>query len=324
VWRADSRVDRRVAAPAVGLNLPASGVAGRAEVAATVSSDTFAQATFWYRPLGTTKWSLIGTDDNAPFRVHHDVSGLAIGTVLEYRVVVGDAAGHFRASGGASTVVTATGPAPEAELGDPPAAQPLAVSVPGTHNNEMGCAGDWEPGCLQAQLALDADDQIWKGTFNVGAGSYGYKAALDNAWTENYGARGVRDGENIAYETTTGEVSFYYDPTTHWVTSDAEGAIVTTAGDFQSELGCSSDWTPDCMRMWLQDKDGDGVYSIATTRIPAGTWQFKVAVGLSWDENYGAGGIAGGDNMTVTVPSNGATTSFSYDSATHITTVASS
>jgi glycosidase len=324
VWRADSRVDRRVAAPAVGLNLPASGVAGRAEVAATVSSDTFAQATFWYRPLGTTKWSLIGTDDNAPFRVHHDVSGLALGTVLEYRVVVGDAAGHFRASGGASTVVTATGPAPEAELGDPPAAQPLAVSVPGTHNNEMGCAGDWEPGCLQAQLALDADDQIWKGTFNVGAGSYGYKAALDNAWTENYGARGVRDGENIAYETTTGEVSFYYDPTTHWVTSDAEGAIVTTAGDFQSELGCSSDWTPDCMRMWLQDKDGDGVYSIATTRIPAGTWQFKVAVGLSWDENYGAGGIAGGDNMTVTVPSNGATTSFSYDSATHITTVASS
>ena len=323
VWRATSGVDRHVAAPVVGLNLPASGVAGRAEIQAAVDTDTFAQATFWQRPLGTTKWTLIGTDDNAPFRVHHDVSALALGTVLEYRVVVEDAARHVRASGGASTVVKATGPAPEAELGDPPAAQPSAVTVPGTHNSEMGCAADWAQDCPNAALALDAGDQIWKGTFTVPPGSYGYKAALDNAWTENYGARGVRDGENISYETTTGTVSFFYDPTTHWVTSDAEAALVTTAGDFQSELGCAADWTPSCMRMWLQDKDGDGVYSIATTRIPAGTWSFKVAVGLSWDVNYGEGGVPGGANMTVTVPGNGATTTFSYDSATHITTATS-
>ena len=323
VWRADSRVDRTVAAPMVDLNLPASGVAGRAELAATVASDTFAQATFWYRPVGTTKWTLLGTDDNSPFRVHHDVSGLALGTVLEYRVVVGDAAGHVTASGGAATVVAATGPAPEAEIGDPPATQPAAVSVPGTHNSEMGCAGDWDPACPSAQLALDPDDQIWKGAFTVPPGSYGYKAALDGSWTENYGAMGVRDGGNISYETTTGEVSFYYDPTTHWVTSDSEGAIVTTAGDFQSELGCAADWAPDCMRMWLQDKDGDGTYTIATERIPAGTWSFKIAVGLSWDENYGAGGVPDGDNVTVTVPSDGATTTFGYDSATHAITVTS-
>jgi len=118
-------------------------------------------------------------------------------------------------------------------------------------------------------------------------------------------------------------VSFYYDPTTHWVTSDSEGAIVTTAGDFQSELGCAADWAPDCMRMWLQDKDGDGTYTIATERIPAGTWSFKIAVGLSWDENYGAGGVPDGDNVTVTVPSDGATTTFGYDSATHAITVTS-
>ncbi len=84
-----------------------------------------------------------------------------------------------------------TGPTPEAEVGDPPATQPAAVSVPGTHNSEMGCATDWEPDCPSAQLALDTDDQIWKGTFTMPAGSYGYKAALDNSWSENYGARGV-------------------------------------------------------------------------------------------------------------------------------------
>ncbi len=76
--------------------------------------------------------------------------------------------------------------------------------------------------------------------------------------------------------------------------------------------------------MWLQDKDGDGTFTIATTRIPAGTWSFKVAVGLSWDENYGDDGVPGGANMTVTVPRDGATTTFAYDSATHRTTVTSS
>lgn len=324
VWRANSRVDHKVAAPTVKLTLPASGVAGRAEVAANVATDTFAQATFWYRSVGTKKWTLLGTDDNAPFRVHHDVSSLALGTVLEYRAVVRDAAGHVAASGGSSTVVKATGPAPEAEIGDPPATQPSAVSVPGTHNTAMGCASDWAPDCAAAQLTLDPKDQIWKGTFTVPAGTYGYKAALDKSWTENYGEGGVRDGGNISYETTSGTVTFFYDPTTHWVTSDAEGAIVTVPGDFQSELGCPTDWAPDCLRMWLQDKDGDGTYSIATTKIPAGTWQFKVAVGLSWDENYGDGGAPNGANVTVTVPSDGATTVFSYDSATHVVTAASS
>ena len=45
-----------------------------------------------------------------------------------------------------------------------PVTQPDAVSVPGSHNTEMGCPGDWQPDCAQAQLALDAKDDIWKGT----------------------------------------------------------------------------------------------------------------------------------------------------------------
>jgi len=323
VWRSSSKVDVNVAAPKATLTLPASGVGGRAEVSAIVDTDTFAQATFLYRPVGTSAWKTVGTDDNAPFRVYHDVSGLPIGSVLEYRVVVKDAAGRVAADGGWSTVVKATGPAPEAALGDP-VTQPSAVSVPGTHNSEMGCAADWAPDCDQAQLALDAEDQIWKKTFTIAPGSYGYKAAIDKAWTENYGAKAEREGANIGYETVDGVVTFFYDHATHWVTSDEEGPIVTTAGSFQSELGCAADWDPACMRMWLQDPDGDGVYSVATTKIPAGTWEFKVAVGLSWAENYGAGGVPDGSNITVTVPADGARTTFAYDAATHVTTVTSS
>nr|NLI50899.1 hypothetical protein [Propionibacterium sp.] len=323
VWRSSSKVDVNVAAPKATLTLPAAGVAGRAEVSAIVDTATFAQATFLYRPVGTSAWQPIGTDDNAPFRVYHDVTGLPLDTVLEYRVVVEDAAGRVSADGGWTTVVKSTGPAPEAALGDP-VTQPAAVSVPGTHNTEMGCAADWSPECDQAQLALDAHDQIWRKTFTVAPGSYGYKAAIDKTWTENYGAQAERDGANIGYETVDGEVTFFYDHATHWITSDEEGPIVTTPGSFQSELGCAGDWDPACLRMWLQDPDGDGVYSIATTKIPAGTWEFKVAVGRSWAENYGEGGVPGGANITVTVPADGARTTFAYDATTHVTTVTSS
>ena len=46
------------------------------------------------------------------------------------------------------------------------------------------------------------------------------------------------------------------------------------------------------MRPWLQDPDGDGTYTWSSDQIPAGTYEFKVAHGLNWDESYGDGGEA--------------------------------
>nr|WP_284289776.1 hypothetical protein [Angustibacter aerolatus] len=44
------------------------------------------------------------------------------------------------------------------------------------------------------------------------------------------------NGGNIPYTVPgSGKVSFYYDHGTHWVTSDAQGPIVTAPGSFQSE-----------------------------------------------------------------------------------------
>ena len=199
--------------------------------------------------------------------------------------------------------------------------EPSAVSVPGSHNSEMGCSGDWQPDCAQAQLARDPMDGVWKGAFTVPAGSYEYKAALNNSWDENYGAHAVPGGANIPYTTAGGQVSFYYDHATHWVTSDAEGPIVTAPGSFQSELGCPGDWMPECMRSWLQDPDGDGVYTFSTTAIPAGGYETKVTHGLSWAENYGAGGVPGGANIPFFVAASGDATTFSYVLATHVLTV---
>ncbi|WP_270887463.1 pullulanase-type alpha-1,6-glucosidase [Pedococcus sp. 5OH_020] len=321
VWRATSPMDKPRSAPAVYLTSPGAGdvVGGRAEIGAAIPDNTFAQVSFVYRPVGTTAWTALGTDDNAPYRVFHDVSGIAKGTLLEYRAIAKDSAGHLSAASSYGVVGE-----PKASGGGAggvgPVTQPDNVSVPGDHNSEMGCPGDWQPDCAQAQLALDPKDKIWKGTYTLPAAPYAYKVAINKSWDENYGAGAVKGGDNISYTAPAGPVSFYYDHATHWVTSDAQGPIITAPGSFQSELGCPGDWSPDCMRPWLQDPDGDGTYTWSSDQIPAGTYEFKIAHGLSWDENYGAGGAPGGGNISLTVPSDGMVVSISYVLGTHVAT----
>jgi pullulanase-type alpha-1,6-glucosidase len=320
VYQATSKIGRSLNAPAVYLTSPQPGgtVGGRAEIGAATPGSGFAQVSFAVRPVGTGAWTLIGTDDNAPYRVFHDVTGYPQGTMLEYRAVLKDASGNVSAS---SSYALLGEPAPASGGtggGVGPVTQPSAVSVPGNHNSEMGCSGDWQPDCAQAQLTLDPKDQIWKGSYDaIPAGPYEYKAAIDRKWDESYGA-GAGAG-NITYTAPGGKVSFYYDHATHYVTSSAQGPIITAPGSFQSELGCPGDWSPDCMRPWLEDIDGDGTYTWSGT-LPAGSYEFKVAHGLSWDENYGVGGAAGGGNIAVSVPKDGTVLTISYVLATHIAT----
>jgi pullulanase-type alpha-1,6-glucosidase len=321
VWKAVSPMDKPASAPPVYLTSPGAGdvVGGRAEIGAAIPANTFAQVTFLYRPVGTSAWTTLGTDDNAPYRVFHDVSGLAKGTLLEYRAVAKDSAGHVSATSSYGVVGD-----PKASGGGGggvgPVTQPDAVSVPGDHNSEMGCPGDWQPDCAQAQLTLDPNDQIWKGTYTLPAGPYAYKVAIDKTWDENYGEGAVKNGANISYTAPTGPVSFYYDHQTHWVTSDAQGPIITAPGSYQSELGCSADWSPACMKPWLQDPDGDGTYTWQTSSLPAGAYEFKITHGLSWDVNYGAGGAPNGANISLTVPSDGMLVTISYKLSDHSVT----
>ena len=320
VFKAASRFAKRDAAPTAYLTSPQPGavVGGRAEIGAAITENTFAQTTFLYRPVGTSEWRTVGTDDSAPYRVFHDVSGIAKGTLLEYRALVKDSSGNISAT---SSYGVVGDPASSGSGGDGggvgPVVQPKAVSVPGDHNSEMGCAGDWDPACDQAQLTLDAKDQIWKGTYTLPAAPHAYKAAVNKSWDENYGAGAVPGGSNIEYTAPAGPVTFYYDHSTHWVTSDAQGPVITAPGSFQSELGCPGDWSPDCMRPWMQDPDGDGTYTWSTNQIPAGSYEFKIAHGLSWNENYGDGGAAGGSNISLSVPSDGVVVTLSYVLATH-------
>ena len=116
-------------------------------------------------------------------------------------------------------------------------------------------------------------------------------------------------------------VKFYYDHESHWITDNVTSVIAVAPGSFQSELGCAGDWDPSCLRSWLQDIDGDGTYTLETTELPTGSYEAKVAINESWDENYGQGGVPNGANIPFTVPADGAKVTFSYVAATHVLTI---
>ena len=178
---------------------PASSpAAGRAEFRVAVPDNVFAEVTFGWRVAGQTAWTRLGTDDNAPYRVLPDVSGLAKGTVVEVRAVLRDAGGSYSATSTFGVVGDPAGGGGGGGGPIEPVVQPDFVSVPGDHNSEMGCPGDWQPDCAQAQLTRDADDDVWKGTYTIPAGSYAYKVAIDKSWDENYGVGGVANGANIS------------------------------------------------------------------------------------------------------------------------------
>ncbi len=215
-------------------------------------------------------------------------------------------------------IAVLTGAIPSALGSHTPA--PSSVTIAGSLQSELGCPGDWDPGCAATHLSYDAGDDAWQASFSVPAGNWEYKAALNGSWDENYGAGAAPNGPNIGLSLDSGRtVKFYYDHESHWITDNVNSVIVTAPGSFQSELGCPTDWDPSCLRSWLQDPDGDGVYEFTVT-LPAGAYEVKAAIGESWDENYGAGGVPNGPNIQFSVPANTAV-HFSYDAVSHVLSI---
>src|SRR3954452_2913427 len=75
-------------------------------------------------------------------------------------------------------------------------ATPTSVTIAGDLQSELGCGGDWDPGCAATHLTDDVDDMVWQGSFSVPAGSWNYKAAINDAWDENYGLHALPGGDN--------------------------------------------------------------------------------------------------------------------------------
>ncbi len=92
------------------------------------------------------------------------------------------------------------------------------VTAPGSFQSELGCAGDWDPGCLRSWLEdPDGDGKYTFVTTSLPAGAYEAKAAIDESWNENYGQGGVPNGSNIPFNVPVSgaKVTFTYDSSTH-------------------------------------------------------------------------------------------------------------
>ena len=104
-------------------------------------------------------------------------------------------------------------------------ANPLTgmVNVPGSYQAQAGCPGDWQPECAVTAMTL-GDDGLWQsGPFNLTAGDYEFKIALDGSWTTNYGSDGAQDGPNYTLTLDSDSaVSFVYDPETKLVEAVVE------------------------------------------------------------------------------------------------------
>ncbi|HSP75545.1 MAG TPA: alpha-amylase family glycosyl hydrolase, partial [Cryobacterium sp.] len=93
------------------------------------------------------------------------------------------------------------------------------------------------------------------------------------------------------------------------VAASAATPTVALVGSLQSELGCAEDWQPACSSTELAPTGVDGVWSAEFT-VPAGSYDYKVALNDTWDVTYGLDG--GADNIPLTIAGD-SRLSFTFD-----------
>jgi hypothetical protein len=89
---------------------------------------------------------------------------------------------------------------------------------------------------------------------------------------------------------------------------------VTVAGNFGGVLA-GADWNPAGTELQLTFDRSDELWKL-TMDLPAGQYEYKVALDGSWEENYGRDGHRDGANLEMT--HDGGPLTFLYDHATHL------
>lgn len=204
-------------------------------------------------------------------------------------------------------------PLPPAALADH-TSLPASVNLAGSLQSEAtaNACGDWDPACPAAAFTHQGNGVYLFVSSPIPPGNYEYKIAM-GSWAENYGANFQLNGPNIPVTLSSAQsVRFYYDHKTHYIADSARNTIYTVPGNFNSEIGCSGDWQPECLRTFMSDVDGDGIFTFTTDAIPPGNYEFKIATNESWaNPNYGAFG----NNVPFTV-AGPATVTFSFNTVT--------
>ena len=271
-------------------------------VAADVRGSSFYEVTFQAK-VGKGRWTSIGTDDTAPYQVFHDTSGLRTGTPVRYRAVVLDNRGHTRMSGTRSTAV----PSPTVRITAPADGGTVTRIDPVT----VRAATDPERAPQSVQFQRRVGSGAWQ---SIGRDT----SSPDYLTTDHVSDLPV--GTRVQYRailTEPGTPAVTSAPVTV-TTAEPQPAreSVTVAGDLQSEIGCPGDWDPACAASHLAFDRTDGQWH-GTFRLPTGSYQWKVAINDSWNENYGEGGAAGGSNLSLQVPAGGGQYRFTWNQVSH-------
>ena len=210
-------------------------------------------------------------------------------------------------------------------------AEERVAGVPGDFQDEVGCEADWNPAC-EVTLMTPHGEGIYTLTLTVPAGDWQYKVAMNGGWDESYGPDGCSDCfENIMFSLSEETaVSFVYDDNINIIMDSVNDDLsmyddllvvverfVGVPGDYQDEVGCGGDWDPAC-EATIMEAQGDGIFTLTVT-IPAGDYQYKVAMNGAWDENYGADGAQNGDNILLSLSEETEVT-FTYDDNTNVIT----
>lgn len=150
--------------------------------------------------------------------------------------------------------------------------------------------GEWSPSESKAFLLDNDFDNVYTYITQVPAGNYEYKIILGDNWN----TEAAYPGSNVNLTVASKQYYlFSYNANTNDVNATVTKApptnsrIVTLVGNFQKELGNSSDWDPAGITTMKQIDDG--LYSFTGT-LPAGDYEYKVTINQTWDENYGVDG----------------------------------
>jgi hypothetical protein len=132
-----------------------------------------------------------------------------------------------------------------------------------------GCGGTGIPGCALSHIAYDASDDVWQGTFNLPAGQLRVQGCA-----ERLVGRELRAACPVQRLEHPGQPRAPVATSSSTTTTRATGHRQPAARPSRSRPAASSrarvpgDWDPTCLRSWLEDPDGDGIYTFETTALP--------------------------------------------------------
>ncbi len=146
---------------------------------------------------------------------------------------------------------------------------PTGVTIAGSLQSELGCPGDWDPACAATAPRLRRRRRRLAGHVRRSRPALGVQGRRSTTLgRELRRARGARTAPTSRCRWPRRRaVKFYYDhetPLGHGQRSPRRSRPRPAAS--RASSAAPGDWDPGCLRSWLQDPDGDGIYTFVDDR----------------------------------------------------------